>query len=66
MKTEKEIRVELTDVLSDKRLALPPATVFENSPLALIQMGLESQRDVLRWVLGELDRPDDGREGAPL
>lgn len=53
MKTEAEIRARLAVVLADKRLAQPTATVDINAPLALIQLELETQRDLLRWVLGE-------------
>lgn len=45
------IREELNIVVSDERLSYPTATVFENAPLALIQLQLKTKRDTLLWVL---------------
>jgi hypothetical protein len=53
MRSEEEIRARLAEIEADSRLRQKSATVFENAPLALIQLELESKRDVLRWVLGE-------------
>lgn len=52
MRTESEILAALAKVEADSRLRQKSATVFENAPLALIQLELETKRDVLRWVLG--------------
>lgn len=52
MKTKEEIEKLLKEVESDERLSYPKATVFENAPLALIQLGLETQVATLKWVLG--------------
>ena len=51
MKTKKEIEKKLKKVESDERLHYPTADVFSNAPLALIQVSLESQRDILKWIL---------------
>lgn len=51
MRTQQEIENKLNQIMSDDRLTYPSATVFENAPLALIQLELETKRDVLRWVL---------------
>ncbi len=51
MKTKKEIEEKLKKVESDERLHYPSADVFTNAPLALIQVELESQRDILKWIL---------------
>ena len=52
MKTEQEIRAFLSDVLATPQLHMPSADIFTNAPLALIQVELETKRDVLEWVLG--------------
>lgn len=52
---KKEITNELSRIESDDRLSYPPATVFENAPLALAQCGLENQRRALKWVLKVLE-----------
>jgi len=51
MRTKAEIEARLADVLADPRLGYPAATVDVNAPLALIQMALEAERNVLRWCL---------------
>ncbi len=51
MKTKKEIEEKLAEIKSDERLGYPPATVDINAPLALIQLSIESQIDILKWVL---------------
>lgn len=65
MRTREEIRARLETVLADERLGYKTATVRENAPLALIQLELETQRDVLRWVLDETrtgtEEPDGRR-----
>jgi len=51
MKTKEEIEAELDRIQSDERLNCPVATIFENAPLALIQLELETKVAVLKWVL---------------
>lgn len=51
MKTEQEIRAKLAEIDSDSRYHYPSATIVENAPLALIQTGLESQAQLLAWIL---------------
>ena len=53
MKTGEEIKARLQKVCSDERLSYPTATIFENAPLAMIQLALETERHILQWVLGE-------------
>lgn len=52
MKSEKEITEKLEELKSDERLTYAAATVFENAPLALIQLSVEAQIHTLEWVLG--------------
>ena len=51
MKTREEIEKKLNEILEDERLSYPPADTETNAPLALIQVALENQRDILKWVL---------------
>lgn len=51
LKTENEIREKLEEITKDERLGYKTATIVENAPLALIQLSLETKRDVLKWVL---------------
>jgi len=55
VKTQQQIRERLAKIKADERLHYPTATVFENAPLALIQMDLEAERDALWWVLAEAE-----------
>ena len=51
----------IREITTDPRFAKPgktPATVFENAPLALMQMGWESEVTALRWVRNML-RPTE-------
>ena len=43
MKSEKELIEKLNELKSDVRLTYKAATVFSNAPLALIQLGLETE-----------------------
>jgi hypothetical protein len=52
VKTEQEIRDKLAEIDTDERYHSPVATIVENAPLALIQMGLEEKAAALAWVLG--------------
>lgn len=56
MKTKKQIKTAIEEILKDDRYPKPRgkcsvATVFENSPLALIQQDMQSQVKALEWVL---------------
>jgi hypothetical protein len=53
MKSKDEIKNKLAEIEADERLHYPPATVFENAPLALIQTELEAKQNILRWALEE-------------
>lgn len=53
MRTEAEIRARLAEIDADERYHYPTATVFENAPLALIQMGMKAEAGALAWVLEE-------------
>ncbi len=53
MKTEKQIVLRIAEIEADPRYARnrkQTATVFENAPLALMQMGWESEVKALKWV----------------
>lgn len=52
MKTKKEIAYRIAELLADERLHYPTATVFENAPLALIQLSGETELKTLCWILG--------------
>lgn len=47
---KKEIEKAIAEIENDDRLPPPIATVFENAPLALIQVGLKEQLRILKWV----------------
>lgn len=47
------LRVERDKILSDERLYYPPADVFVNAPLALIQCSMESRLWLVQRLLGE-------------
>ena len=51
MKTQAQIEEMLKEVMADERLGYPTATVFENAPLAMVQLELETKRDLLREIL---------------
>lgn len=53
MKTESSIRNRIATLLGDDRLHYRSATVFENAPLALIQIQMETEINVLSWILEE-------------
>jgi hypothetical protein len=61
MKNADEILKKLNEVCSDERLSYEPANVFTNAPLALIQTSLETQRDILQWVLN-IDKKDKKKD----
>lgn len=49
---KEEIEKRIAEILSDDRLLSKTATVFENAPLALIQLGLTIELHTLQKVLG--------------
>ncbi|HYL22472.1 MAG TPA: hypothetical protein VEU74_11975 [Gemmatimonadales bacterium] len=54
MKTTAQIKERLAKIEADERYQSgrkTPATVFENAPLALIQLAFEAEHDALTWVL---------------
>lgn len=57
MKSEQQIKDRLNAFLADDRVfnkngsKRKSATVFENAPLALIQLDIESMVKTLKWVL---------------
>ncbi len=51
MKSEKELNIILAELLSGNHLKYPPATTDTNAPLALIQLSLESEIDLLKQIL---------------
>jgi hypothetical protein len=51
MRSEQEIKARLAAIDADERYHCKPATVFENAPLALVQVGLEQEAQALAWVL---------------
>jgi len=57
MKSAKQIRARIQEIKADDRYAKKGkfATVFENAPLALLQMGWESEVKALEWVLREAE-----------
>jgi len=51
MKSLKEVKSKAEELLADERLHYPPANVFVNAPLALIQVELTAKINILNWVL---------------
>lgn len=49
---DKKIKTRIAEILADERISYKTATVFANSPLALIQWGLETELHTLQKVLG--------------
>ena len=58
MVNEDEIKAKIEQLESDERLNGPRASIFSNAPLAMIQLGLESQINILNWVLSGGDGDD--------
>jgi len=50
--TKQQLLDRLKAIDADERYHYKPATVFENAPLALIQLELETEARVIAWVLG--------------
>lgn len=53
MKSIEEIKERLKELEGDERLGYPTASIQINAPLALIQLSLGTQVDILKWVLDE-------------
>lgn len=52
MKTQTQIENRIKEILSDERLSYKVATIFENAPLALTQIVLETELHTLQNVIG--------------
>lgn len=50
---KEQIKARIKEILSDERLSYKTATVFENAPLALIQLQMETELHTLQKVIGE-------------
>ena len=59
MRSKSDIEQELAKVRADVRLGYPPATVFANAPLALIQVELKARISVLQWFLEGINWDED-------
>lgn len=63
MKTKEEIEKRLAELKTDERLGYPPANVFANAPLALIQVALKNEIMALAWVLKESKKEEEQNNG---
>lgn len=52
VRAPEEIEAMISKVESDERYNYPPADVFSNAPLALIQVEMKATVDTLKWMLG--------------
>jgi hypothetical protein len=52
---KKQIVGRVAELNADERLGYPPADVFSNAPLALVQVQLETEVRALKWVLKVLE-----------
>ena len=52
-KSKEELLEALAKVEADERLHYPAVTIYENAPLAMEQIVLETKQRVLRWMLGD-------------
>mgnify|MGYP000091363213 CR=1 FL=1 len=62
MKTREEIEKRIAELKADERLGYPPANVFTNAPLALIQVALKNEIMALNWVLKESEKKEEMKE----
>ena len=62
MKTREEIEKRIAELKADERLGYPPANVFTNAPLALIQVALKNELMALNWVLKESEEEKERQE----
>ena len=62
MKTREEIEKRVAELKADERLGYPPANVFTNAPLALIQVALKNEIMALNWVLKESEEKKESKE----
>lgn len=53
VKSRKQIEALIEQIEADERLHYPRANVFINAPLALIQVELESQVRILKFILND-------------
>ena len=49
------IKEEIAEIEADERYSYPPADVFINAPLALIQVELKARRNAFKTVLEMLE-----------
>ena len=49
------LKSRLQKILSDDRINYPPASVMINAPLALIQVNLDTEKEILEWAISLLD-----------
>lgn len=49
---EEQIKSRISEILSDERMSYKTANLFTNAPLALIQLGMETELHTLQKVLG--------------
>lgn len=57
---------QIAEITSDERFSYKPATVFENAPLALIQVEMKAKVDVLKKLkiyLGYDETKDETKNG---
>lgn len=50
--TKRQIRQRIAEILADERLSYSPANIFNNAPLALVQVTLRTELHTLQRVLG--------------
>ena len=62
MKTKEEIEKRIAELKDDERLGYPPANVYTNAPLALIQVALKNELMALNWVLKESEKKEEMKE----
>ena len=62
MKKREEIEKRIAELKADERLGYPPANVFTNAPLALIQVALKNELMALNWVLKESEEEKERQE----
>ena len=58
MKSVNEIIFEIGKILQDARTNYPPANIFSNAPLALIQTSLESRLLAFMWMIEGDEDPE--------
>ena len=59
MKTEQEIKRQLTELVKAARQFGPPVTIEDNAPVALSQLETEAEIKALKWVLAGKEKKDE-------